>query len=336
MSDKICAVCKSQVDSNVKYCPHCGSESFNGAVDSKFIHMLFYWRYGDEFSLAKSKIIALVSFIMIMLSTSQMALFALLTVAVIISLIIFLIGYIIHKFISHPSKAKLKYQNQGLIYDFAHLLFYWQDEAGNFILSKTKILSHIVFLIVFIMASIYGGANLFSYIILGIIFETPTFLIARAVHNNTNQQVPEIEKPQKQIPVVKGEVVREYRQYEIKLKNLKSDFDFGESKLRDLIKKCFSPPQITYDKFTAIVDKSHEVFYLQFNSTQDMINMSNEYSSRIESEIKENLNVLEKLIHKLNDFQNELVLTMDKTNDEDVMALFEDMDNLITSVGNYK
>ena len=64
--------------------------------------------------------------------------------------------------------------------------------------------------------------------------------------------------------------------------------------------------------------------------------MSNEYSSRIESEIKENLNVLEKLIHKLNDFQNELVLIMDKTNDEDVMALFEDMDNLITIVGNYK
>ena len=66
-----------------------------------------------------------------------------------------------------------------------------------------------------------------------------------------------------------------------------------------------------------------------------MINLANEYSVKIEEEIKSKITIMKNITSKLDDLTNELVLTIDKSDDEDINNLFDDMSNLIKSVSDY-
>ncbi|MBR3139986.1 MAG: hypothetical protein IKF11_03855, partial [Methanobrevibacter sp.] len=62
---------------------------------------------------------------------------------------------------------------------------------------------------------------------------------------------------------------------------------------------------------------------------------ANDYSPKIENEIKSKISVLRQIISKLDDLTNELVLTMEKSDDNEINNLFDDMSNLINSVNDY-
>ena len=54
----------------------------------------------------------------------------------------------------------------------------------------------------------------------------------------------------------------------------------------ELIEKRFAPPQLTYNRFKRVVDDSHETFYSQLNAGYNILEMSNEYSTKVEDELK--------------------------------------------------
>ena len=104
---------------------------------------------------------------------------------------------------------------------------------------------------------------------------------------------------------------------------------------RKLIKQRFEPPQLTYTRFIAVVDKSEELFNREYDSAMNLIRLGDENSPKIEAEIKSKIEVLKSIIQKIDDLSNELVLAMDSSDDHDVDNLIGDMENLIKSVKDY-
>lgn len=127
------------------------------------------------------------------------------------------------------------------------------------------------------------------------------------------------------------------KKYEKEVKDLKVLFDVKEEIVRDLIKKRFEPPQITYDKFILTIDDCHKLFYSQIDATLDIIHMASEHTPRIDEEINNKINILKSIIDQLEDLTNELVINMnsDDESDMEVKNLLDDMENLIGSVKEY-
>lgn len=125
--------------------------------------------------------------------------------------------------------------------------------------------------------------------------------------------------------------------YEKEINDLKVLFDVKEQVVRDLIKKRFEPPQITYDKFISAVDKTHELFYLHSEQGLNLINLVVEDTPRVHSEIKNKIEVLNTLIQQIENLTNELVINIndDDGATEEVKSLLNDMENLIDSVKDY-
>lgn len=127
------------------------------------------------------------------------------------------------------------------------------------------------------------------------------------------------------------------KKYEKEVNNLNVLFDVKEKAVRDLIKKRFEPPQITYDKFISMVDSSHKLFYAQSEGAMNIIHFAAEDTPRIESEIQNKIDVMKRIIDLIEDLTNELVINInddDKLKD-DVDNLLDDMENLIGSVKEY-
>ena len=62
-------------------------------------------------------------------------------------------------------------------------MFFWQTRNGGYVLSKTKIISFIVFLFGLAVGLVtYNTMVLFTAIILGLILEIPTLAIGFALH----------------------------------------------------------------------------------------------------------------------------------------------------------
>lgn len=131
--------------------------------------------------------------------------------------------------------------------------------------------------------------------------------------------------------------IESFKKYEKEVNNLKVLFDVKEEVVRDLIKKRFEPPQITYDKFISMVDKCHELFYSQADAVLNIINLAAEDTPRIENEIKSKIDILKSIINQIEDLTNELVINIssDEESAEDVKNLLDDMENLVGSVKEY-
>lgn len=67
-----------------------------------------------------------------------------------------------------------------------------------------------------------------------------------------------------------------------------------------------------------------------------MINLADEYSPRIASEVESKIDILKSIIENLDDLSNELILNNNLSNKDDVDNLINDMDNLIDSVKDYE
>ena len=125
--------------------------------------------------------------------------------------------------------------------------------------------------------------------------------------------------------------------YEKEINDLKVLYDVKENVVRDLIKKRFEPPQITYDKFITTIDKSHELFYLHYDQALNMINLIVDDTPRIQSEINSKIDVLKTLIQQIEDLTNELIININEDDGatQEVKDLLDDMENLIDSVKDY-
>ena len=127
------------------------------------------------------------------------------------------------------------------------------------------------------------------------------------------------------------------KRYGKELNNLKVLYDVKEEVVKDLIEKSFTPPQITYDRFMNVVDSAHKLFYNQYDSALNIINLAAEDTPRIEGEVESKIGNMKAIIDQIEELINELVINLssdDETSDE-VKNLLEEMENLVGSVKEY-
>ncbi|WP_407415394.1 hypothetical protein [Methanobrevibacter sp.] len=138
-------------------------------------------------------------------------------------------------------------------------------------------------------------------------------------------------------PVIEDTGLQSLKVYAKEIDNLKILFDVKEQVVRDLIKKRFEPPQITYDKFISIIDKANKLFYQEVDSALNIIRLATDDTPRVQSEIQGKINNMKKIINQIEELTNELVINIssDDETKEEVNNLLENMENLIGSVKEY-
>ena len=353
---KICTKCGKSVEDKDNFCPYCRGTTFKNKyqvveADNTPVHKMFYWNYGGRYRLSKSKITAVVVFLLFsvgaLLSGGPVAM---VFIALIFAGLTYLLGFGIHQMLGEPSKVQIEHNDYGLFTDLKHFFLYWQNKEGQYVLSKTKIISHMVFLAFFSIGMAMPHTMLMVAIFFALFFEVPTYLIGYGIHKllNSNPKAPEgyiepskkpskVKLPKRSKPkaIQKG-IIPEYMEYVTKLDDLNSKFKNKEKSTRKLIEKRFEPPQLTYTKFINGVDKSSELFKKQSDTAYNLINLADEYSPRIASEIESKIDILTSIYKKLDNLANELVLTEDDSYNDDVEGVFGEMDDLINSVKDYE
>ena len=364
---KTCNNCGAKVDVNANFCPECKSQSFkkNAVVvrdeskPSSFKRSLLYWEYGGEYVLAKSKVTGICVFLFLFIAGfSSPSMTGTFVLALILSALTFIVGYLLHIIKGRPSNAVITYNDYGVIPDLVHLFFFWQNKkTGEFVLSKTKIISFLVFVVFAIISTTELGPATFAAVILfALIIETPVFLVGCGIHRLTNpnptnpkrvetrkppEKIENKEKSRPKIPNVfkrqsqEPEVIPKFQQYEDKVNALTKEFKTKEKVAREVIEKKFTPPQITYTRFISMVDKASEVFNRESESALNILHLATEDSPRIDKELDSKIGIMESIIDKIDDLTNELILSMDSSKDHDVDNLIDDMEGLISSVKDY-
>lgn len=353
---KICNNCGNEVDDGANFCPACKCNTFRKARELTAprddpVHRIFYWNYPQGSVLSKSKLSGIAMFIF---ATAFSYAASPHPVAIILGavsgLITFLLGFIIHKVKGEPPVNKIRYNDYGFLVDLKHLMFFWQTRSGGFVLSKTKIISFVIFLFGLAAGLVtYSTMVLFTAIILGIVLEVPALVIGFAIHKLTSDDSdvkPELpkEKPKKEIretpkveaSVSRPKVIPEYLDYQLQLDELNNRFQTKQKSTRDLIAKRFEPPQLTYTRFITGVDKSAQIFEKHRDSAYTMISLADEYSPRIASEIEEKIKIMNAIIEKMDSLSSELIVTDNITTKEDVDDLIGEMNTLIDSVKDYE
>ncbi|WP_407454581.1 hypothetical protein [Methanobrevibacter sp.] len=138
-------------------------------------------------------------------------------------------------------------------------------------------------------------------------------------------------------PVSEKTGLESLKKYEKEVNNLKTLFDVKEEVVKDLIEKCFTPPQLTYDRFMNVVNSSHKLFYSQHDSALNIINLAAEDTPRIEAELESKISNMKSIIDQIEELTNELVINLssDEEATDEVKNLLEEMENLISSVKEY-
>lgn len=358
---KICNNCGEKVDADYKFCPNCKSQSFrDSAVEVMkksgkpgVLHALLYWNYDGQYVIAKSKVSAIVVFVFFLSYTISLNWTTAVLGSLAFTLPVFLVGYLIHYFSGRPADAVVENNDYGVLEDLKHFFFYWQNRnTGEFVLSKTKIISILVFIIFFLSDIIVPESNLFSMFVIGFLFSIPAYVVGFIIHRltnpnptnhpkveskrtekiNDNEKV--IEKPK--APKLEKTLIPAFENYKVKINSLQVEYNAKDEVARELIEKRFQPPQMTYTRFIGLVDKSKKLFDKEAENALTIINLATEDSPRVDDEIKSKIKILKEIISKMDDLTNELVLTMDSSDDEDVDVLIDDMENMIGTIRDYK
>lgn len=135
----------------------------------------------------------------------------------------------------------------------------------------------------------------------------------------------------------KLEVVRTPSKYELKIDEIKQEYDSKQAKAFELVEKAFDPTHLSYSKFSSAIKKSNQLFESQLDVTRKMIEVDDEDYGVVDREIENKIKTLETFVDKIEDLINELVihLSSNKKDSDDIDNLFHDMDDLIDSVKNY-
>lgn len=361
---KICNECGEKVEMDYNFCPNCKSQSFRQSnVPAKarsrkpsIAHALLYWDYDGKYVISKTKVATIGVFLLFFLYaiTSSSDWGAALVLTVIFTALTFFVGYAFHNFLGKPSDAVLENNDYGLLEDLKHFFFNWQNKnTGEFVLSKTKVISAVIFILLFVLDAFVSHFDLFAMYVVSVIFTAPPFAVGCAIHKLTNpnptnppakvgtkkpKQVKEVKKIDEKAETPKFEktLIPEFENYKAKISSLQVEFDAKEQVARELIEKRFQPPQLTYTRFISLVDKSKKIFNKESESSMNILNLATEDSPRVDSEIKSKIRIMKSIISKIDDLTNELVLSMDSADDGDVDMLIDDMEDMIGSIKDYK
>ena len=357
MSEKICTNCGNKVDGNVNFCPKCKSQSFRNVNElakpkATFVQNLLYKYQNIYYVLSKAKVGALITFIVFGTLAFQTP--GTILISLIIAFLVYAMGYALRRALmdkNSRSQIYFKNNNLGLIQDLIHLFGYWQDrENGEYKISKTKLVSLIIFFIFACVGIAQVPGNPFAFFVFGFFFSAPAFAVGYAIHRFlTSRPVKKVAKKAEPliekttgIKVEKPKTssntynVHEFDKYRKKLSELSIMYEIKEKNARSLIEKRFTPPQLTYDRFIASVDNSTKMFNMHSDAVSNIIGLASQDSAKIDHEINNRLDILESLVKKMDELVNELVLSLNENEEEDnVSNVFEDMDSLIDSVKNY-
>ena len=125
--------------------------------------------------------------------------------------------------------------------------------------------------------------------------------------------------------------------YAEEVDKIEQEYDLKQKRATELVEKLFDPSHMSYQKFTATIRKSNGMFDNQLTVARKMIELDDGENAIVEKEIENKIVTLNAFIDKMEDLINELViqLSSNKEDDDDINALFKDMDDLIGSVKDY-
>ncbi|MBE6491202.1 MAG: hypothetical protein E7Z83_10170 [Methanobrevibacter sp.] len=360
---KICNECGEKVDVDYNFCPNCKSQSFRQSnmpakarkSNPSVIHSLLYWNHDGEYVIAKTKVASIGVFLLFLFfALTDRDWLAAIALGAIFSILTYFVGYGIHSYRGKPKDAVLENNDYGLIDDLKHFIFYWQNKnTGEFVLSKTKVISSALFALLFIADAFVSHFNIFAMYVVAIMFTAPPFAVGCVIHKITNpnptnpphrieskkpKEIKEVKKVEEKpkAPQMDKTLIPEFENYKAKISTLNAEFNAKDKVARELIEKRFQPPQLTYTRFISLVDKSRKIFVRESESAMNILNLATEDSPRVDSEIKSKISMLKAIISKMDDLTNELVLTMDSADDGDVNVLIDDMEDVIGSIKDYK
>ena len=108
-----------------------------------------------------------------------------------------------------------------------------------------------------------------------------------------------------------------------------AEFSLDVQEIKDDVEKSFKEE----------VDNCRVSFFRETDAAESMIDLSDEYSDKIAQELKNKIKTLQSIVGKLNDLQNELIISIsngDDDGDEEIMNLLNEMSDLIKSVKDYE
>ena len=134
-------------------------------------------------------------------------------------------------------------------------------------------------------------------------------------------------------------VIPAFKFYEKQFNELEEIFPQKEKNVMELIEQRFAPPQLTYTRFKRVVDDSHETFYSQLSAGKRILELSTEYSTKVEDELKNKVLVLNSIIQSLDKLSEELVINISQVeseSDSELDELFEEFSRVTGSVRAYE
>ena len=163
--------------------------------------------------------------------------------------------------------------------------------------------------------------------------------IFRSIMVATEPELKEVKIEEETISENSEGVISAFKFYEKQFNELERIYPKKEKNTMELIEKRFAPPQLTYSRFKRVVDDSHETFYSQLNAGYNILELSTEYSTKVEDELKNKLIVLNSIIKGLDKLSEELVLNIsqvDTESDDEIDHLFDEFKRATRSVSAYE
>lgn len=135
----------------------------------------------------------------------------------------------------------------------------------------------------------------------------------------------------------KATVKKEPSKYYAKIEELEMEYNDKQSKAKELVEKLFEPNHMAYERFSASINKSNNLFDIQVGIAKKMAEMDFDDNPFVVKEMDAKLQTLQAFIDKMEDLTSELVihLSSNKKDNDDINNLFKDMDDLIDSVKDY-
>lgn len=135
-----------------------------------------------------------------------------------------------------------------------------------------------------------------------------------------------------------SEIIPQFRAYNTQINELRDEFNHKEENITNLINNRFNKEELSYDRFTSVIDNCHKIFNHQADAATSIIQLAPEFSERLDESVKGKISILESINDEMNNLLEELILHDgdEKQSDEDLKELFSNMDNLINSVKDYR
>lgn len=133
------------------------------------------------------------------------------------------------------------------------------------------------------------------------------------------------------------ETIPKPSQYEAEIEKIANEYNVKQGRARELLEKLFDPSHMSYEKFTAAINRSNGLFDNQLAVARKMAELDDGNNEVVRRELEIKIRTLNSFIDKMEDLINELViqLSSSKDDDEDINNLFSELDNLIDSVKDY-